>query len=59
MEMNSLERPNAEQQRRRRGQNRGFRELVSRVLQNRRTFLVVLWLALKLWRLIRDFFDGS
>jgi hypothetical protein len=59
MEMKSLERPNAEQQRRRRAQKGGIPHLVSRILRKRRTFLVTLWLALKIWRLIRDIFDGS
>jgi len=59
MENKSLEHSDAEQQRRRRGQKRGIPHLVSRILRNRRTLLVTLWLALKIWRAIRDIFDGS
>jgi hypothetical protein len=59
MEKKSLERPDAEQQRRRRGQKRVVPLLVARVLRNRSTLLAHFWLALKIYRAIRDIFDGS
>jgi hypothetical protein len=59
MEMKSLEHPDAERQRRQEGRNRHVSDRVRRILRNRRTLLVVLWLGLKFWRLIKEIFDGS
>jgi hypothetical protein len=59
MEKKSLEHPDVEQQRRRKGHKRVVPRLVRRVLRNRRTFLANVWLGLKIWKAIRDIFDGS
>jgi hypothetical protein len=56
MQMKSLQHPDAEQQRRRK---RSGSRLLFRILRNRRTLLATIWLALKIWKVARDIFDGS
>jgi hypothetical protein len=57
--MKSLDHPDAEQQRRQGRRNRRVSDRMRLILRNRRTLLVVLWLALRIWRLIKGFLDGS